>query len=105
MHAFMIAYLRYTFFRKNWSNEACVDALKLGIRYAAAKVLRRAQKVVNYLYITSIISACVCVCMYVCVLLLNCNLSINAINGSGFGIEICCQVPTKKSKVTLYFTC
>ena len=38
----------YVCIRKNWSNEACIDTLKLGIRYAAAKVLRRAQKVVDY---------------------------------------------------------
>lgn len=37
----------YLCIRKNWSNEACIDTLKLGIRYAAAKVLKRAQKVVN----------------------------------------------------------
>ena len=37
----------YVCIRKNWSNEACIDTLKLGIRYAAAKVLKRAQKVVN----------------------------------------------------------
>ena len=33
--------------RKNWSNEACIDTLRLGIRYTAAKVLRRAQKVIS----------------------------------------------------------
>ena len=36
--------------RKNWSNEACIDTLRLEIRYTAAKVFRRAQKVVNYYY-------------------------------------------------------
>ena len=31
--------------RIKWSNEACIDTLRLGIRYTAAKVFRRAQKV------------------------------------------------------------
>ena len=38
----------YYYDRRYWSDEACIDTLRLGIRYTAAKVLRRAQKVVNY---------------------------------------------------------
>ena len=31
--------------REYWSNESFVDVLRLGIRYTAAKVFRRAEKV------------------------------------------------------------
>ena len=59
----------YVCIRKNWSNEACVDTLKLGIRYTAAKVLRRAQKVVNCCtvvheqYTCRIINYLACTCL------------------------------------------
>lgn len=56
--------------RKGWSNEACIDTLRLGIRYSAAKVVRRAQKVVSY-YGIRIMHGCIYIsipinylCMY-----------------------------------------
>ncbi|XP_065899020.1 sorting nexin-14-like isoform X2 [Dysidea avara] len=35
----------YVWYREYWSNESFVDVLRLGIRYTAAKVFRRAEKV------------------------------------------------------------
>jgi len=32
-------------YREYWSNESFVDVLRMGIRYTAAKVFRRAEKV------------------------------------------------------------